>query len=157
VTVRRPTAWPILLAAGILLAGCTASSAPGGAPSPTPTNEVDVLALAVGDCLDTHGVPRPATTVPVADCQLEHDSEAYAQIVLDESEFPGEDAVRSRAESGCVEAFAEFVGIEYDASTLDYAYYFPTAGSWAEGDRRILCLIVDPGERVTGSLRGATR
>ena len=151
----RPAA-AVLIAAGLLLAGC---STPGGTATPTPTGapEVDVLDLAVGDCLDTHGKPGITRTVPVVDCTLEHDSEAYAQTVLDEAEFPGDEAVRARAQAECTEAFADFAGVEYDASSLDYAYYFPTSGSWAGGDRRILCLIFDPAGRVTGTLEGAAR
>ena len=142
--------------AALLLAGC---SAPGAAPTPTPTGppEVDVVSLAVGDCLDTHGRPGLAKAVPVVDCSIEHDSEAYARIVLDDGEFPGDAAVTTAAETGCVEAFSDFAGIDYADSALDYAYYFPTAGSWAAGDRRILCLILDPAGRVAGTLEGAAR
>ncbi|MBU1588287.1 MAG: septum formation family protein [Actinobacteria bacterium] len=157
-TTSRPAVWLLLGAASLMLAGCSAF---GGAatPSPTPTGppEVDVLDLAVGDCLDTHGKPGITRTVPVVDCALEHDSEAYAQVVLDDADFPGDDAVKTRAQTDCPEEFAAFAGIEYDASSLDYAYYFPTSGSWADGDRRILCLIFDPAGRVTGSLEGSAR
>jgi len=153
----RPAAWPVIVATGILLAGCTAGG--GSTPTPTPDGvaEVDVLALATGDCLDTRDVTGVTATVPVMDCSTEHDSEAYAEVVLAEGDFPGADSVKASAESGCVDAFAEFVGLAYDDSTLDYAYYFPTEGSWAEGDRRIVCLVADPETRVTGSLEGAAR
>ena len=147
-----------LTTATILLAGCTALDT-RAAPSPTPTGvpEVDVLDLRVGDCLDTHGKPGITATVPVVTCDLEHDSEAYSTITLDGEIYPGDDTVRSTAEQGCTSAFVEFAGINYEESTLDYAYYFPTQGSWAEGDRRILCLILDPDARVTGTLEGAAR
>lgn len=154
---RRPAAWLAVPVGVLLLAGCTGAA--GGAPSPTPTGsgEVDVVELAVGDCLNIALPPRPAASVPVVDCSAEHEGEAYASVVLDDAEFPGEAEVRSRAESGCTEAFAGFAGIDYDSSSLDYAYYFPTAGSWKTGDRRILCLVLDPAGPVTGSLEGAAR
>lgn len=116
-----------------------------------------MLSLTVGDCIDSAVPPRPAKTITVVDCAIEHDSEAFARVDLDEADFPGEDAVRSRAESECSAAFATFVGIDYEASSLDYGYYFPTAGSWAAGDRRILCLVLDPEGPVTGTLEGAAR
>ena len=153
----RPAAWPVIVATGILLAACTAGGGPTPAPTPDGVTEVDLLALTIGDCLDTRDVTGVAAAVPVVDCASEHDSEAYAEIVLAEGDFPGADSVGDSAESGCVDAFAEFVGLAYDESTLDYAYYFPTEGSWAEGDRRILCLIADPETRVTGSLEGTAR
>ena len=148
-----------LTTATILLAGCTALGGGRADPSPTPTGvpEVDVLELSVGDCLDTHGKPGITATVPVVDCDLEHDSEAYATILLDDGPYPGDDTVRSTAEQSCSAEFVAFAGIAYEESALDYAYYFPTLGSWAEGDRRILCLILDPDARVTGTLEGAAR
>lgn len=156
---HRPAAAVALAAVSLLLVGCSALGGGGGAPTPTPTGvpEVDVVDLAVGDCLDTHGRPGVTAAVPVVDCSVEHDSEAYASIALDDGEFPGDDSVKSSAQAGCTEAFTAFAGIDYESSTLDYAYYFPTRGSWATGDRRILCLILDPEQRVTGTLEGATR
>lgn len=155
---HRPVAAAALVVASLVLAGCTALGGGGGAtPTPTGVPEVDVLDLQVGDCLDTHGRPGITATVPVVDCAVEHDSEAYATFTLDDGDFPGDDTVKSGAQASCAGAFAEFAGIDYEASTLDYAYYFPTRGSWATGDRRILCLIVDPAQRVTGTLEGAAR
>ncbi|MBX3098243.1 MAG: septum formation family protein [Salinibacterium sp.] len=148
-----------LAAACFVLAGCSALGGGVATPTPTPTGvpEVDVLELGVGDCLDTHGKPGITATVPVVDCDLEHDSEAYATIILAAGSYPGDDAVRSAAVEGCTSNFVTFAGIAYEESTLDYAYYFPTLGSWAEGDHRILCLILDPAQRVTGTLEGAAR
>ena len=157
--MRRPALVGIAVTS-FLLAGCAALGGGGGAPSPTPTGppEVSVLDLAVGDCLDTHGKPRISETVPVVDCSVEHDSEAYASITVDGDDFPGDESIKAQAQQGCVDAFATFAGIAYDDSTLDYVYYYPTAGSWAAGDRRILCLIIDPkAGQVTGSLEGAAR
>ena len=38
---------------------------------------------------------------------------------------------------------------------LDFTYYHPFEESWLDGDRVVTCMIYDPGEQVTGSLRGA--
>ena len=158
-TSHRPALVGIA-AAVLLLAGCAAFGGGGGASSPTPPGppEVSVLDLSVGDCLDTHGKPRISDTVTVVDCSLEHDSEAYASITVEGDTFPGDDAATSQAQQGCVDAFTTFMGIAYDASSLDYVYYYPTAGSWAAGDRRILCLVIDPqAGQAEGTLRGAAR
>ena len=157
-TSSRPAAAVILVALSLALTGCgTLGGAATSTPTATGDPEISVLDLAVGDCLDTHGKPGITETVPVVDCSLEHDSEAYAQVDFDGDEYPGDEAVKTRAQSDCSAAFADFSGIEYNVSALDYAYYFPTAGSWASGDRRILCLILDPAQRVAGTLEGAAR
>ena len=144
--------------AALVAGGALTACSPGvGAPTPTAAPGVDVLSLEVGDCLDLREVTGVTATVPVVDCATEHDSEAYGQVVLDDGPFPGAESVTTAAQGGCVEQFSDFVGVAYDVSALDYSYYFPTEGSWAAGDRRILCLIVDPGVRVSGTLEGAAR
>ncbi|MCU1409494.1 MAG: uncharacterized protein JWR04_201 [Rhodoglobus sp.] len=158
-TVHRPAA-VVLAAASILLAGCSVLGGAGGGPTPTPTASagVDVLDLAVGDCLQTGDARRVTKTVPVVDCAEPHDSEAYAVIELSGDDFPGAEAVTDRAVTECTAKFTAFVGLDYATSTLDFAYYFPTPTSWKSGDREILCLAIDPASAtVTGSLAGAAR
>lgn len=139
----RPAA---VVAASLMLAGCSGGG--GGTPAPTATSTA-IVDLAVGDCI--------SGDLTVVDCSTEHDSEAYASITVPGDDFPGDESIATQAGQGCTDAFTEFVGIPYDDSSLDYAFYFPTEGSWAAGDRRILCLIVDPETRVAGSLEGAAR
>jgi hypothetical protein len=159
VTRSRPAAAVILVAVSLALTGCATL---GGAatPSPTPTGppEVDVLSLDVGDCLATTGNHGTTSTVPVVECSQEHESEVYSRLVLDDDTFPGDDAVRDRAVTGCTQRFAEFVGIAYDDSSLDFAYYFPTRTSWERGDRDIVCLVIDPqAASIMGTLADAAR
>lgn len=157
---HRPVAALALAVASIVLAGCTALGGAGGAPTPTPTGvpEIDVLDLDVGDCLVTGGPGRVTQTVPVVDCSLEHDSEAYANITVEGSSFPGDDAISTQAVAECTTEFATFIGLDYEKSNLDFAYYYPTESSWERGDHEILCLAIDPGaENVTGSLAGSAR
>jgi hypothetical protein len=59
------------------------------------------------------------------------------------------------ADTGCLPEFDRFVGLAYDASTLDYYAYRPSEESWAGGDRVISCVIWDPAGQVAGSLQGA--
>jgi hypothetical protein len=149
-----------LAVASLLLAGCTATGAGAGSPTPTATGapRTDVLELAVGDCTATGGATRVTATVPVVDCDEPHDGEAYALITLDDAEFPGAEAVTDRAVEECTAEFAAFIGIDYAASKLDFAYYYPTPTSWERGDRDILCIAFDPASAtVTGTLKGAAR
>ena len=99
------------LIAGLVLAGCSGGG--GAAPSPTPTVDpgIPVRDLAVGDCIDSHGRPGISETVLVVGCGQEHDSEAYAEIVLDDGGFPGDEVVKDRAQGGCAADFVEFAGI----------------------------------------------
>jgi hypothetical protein len=151
-------------AAALALAGC--SLLPGGNGGTTPTDNetatgegetVDVFTVAVGDCLNDGGVEGEVSETVVIDCAEPHDSEAYASILIDDGDFPGDTAVADQAVADCTTEFNAFVGLDYNSSALDFAYYYPTEESWANGDREILCLIVDPAGKVEGSLQGAAR
>jgi len=146
-------------AASIVLAGCSLLGG-GGTTTDTPTGEgetTDVFTIKVGDCLNDGGVDGEVSEVPTVDCAEEHDSEAYDSILIADGDYPGEDAVLEQADSECYTSFAEFVGVSYDESALQFAYYYPTQQSWDQGDREILCLIYDEAGKTTGSLAGAAR
>jgi len=157
-TIKRALAALAVGAAGFALAGC--SLLPGGGTS-TDTGEngetVDVFTIAVGDCLNDQDIEGEVSDVVKVDCAEPHASEAYASIIMEDGDFPGDAVVEEQAVADCTTEFNSFVGVDYQTSALDFAYYYPTQASWENGDREILCLIVDPAGPVTGSLQGAGR
>ena len=167
--VRRWAAIAAIAAAGLALAGCGLLHQGGDAPrdaSGTPTagnGKASAFSIKVGDCLDDAHVQGETSTAPIVPCSGPHDSEAYARFVLDDGDYPGDDAIQADADDDCSgTAFADFVGIASADSTLQYSYYFPTADSWARGDREVICTIYqvdDAGKTVTttGSLKNAAR
>lgn len=145
--------------ASIALTGCSLFGGSGNSPAATDsaTKTADVFTIKVGDCLNDADVEGEVSEVPTVDCAQPHDSEAFASITMADGDFPGEDAVKTQSQSGCTEKFNSFVGVDYGTSKLDYSYYYPTAQSWEQGDREILCLILDPAGQTTGSLKDAAR
>jgi len=126
-----------------LLAGCSPQS--GGD---------DVFSIVVGDCLDDAEVPDEVTSLPIVDCTDPHDSEVFARTTVTGDTYPGADVLEEQLVTFCRgDAFTEFVGIPFADSQYGTRGYFPTAESWANGDRELLCTLVDEtGEPVTGSL-----
>ena len=123
---------------------------------PTVPEEVGVYKLEVGDCFAE--VPEgDVLTVPVVPCAEPHADEVFAQTSLPGGDFPGDDAIFAQADEFCIAEFNSFVGLSYEQSVLDYTYFYPTEESWLEGDRAVTCTIYDPGEEVSGSLRGVER
>lgn len=143
--------------AGLGLAGCSLLPGGGGPTNPGDGETVDVFTLKVGDCLNDGGVEGEVSETLKVACTEPHDSEAYASIIVGDGDYPGEDAILAQAEDDCTAEFDSFVGLAYEESTLSFSYYFPTEASWAGGDREILCLLVDPAGKVTGSLEGSAR
>ena len=152
------------LALGLTFSGCTAlfpSSAPPATDSSTgeeiEQTDTDVFTLAVGDCMNDTSSTE-VTEVPIVDCADAHDFEVYYDFQLDGTDYPGDEAVDTDANAGCLEAFDSFVGISYDESKYDYTYFTPTEGSWTDGDDRLVsCLIGDANGKLTGSLKGVAQ
>ena len=71
--------------------------------------------------------------------------------------YPGKAAIEKWRRAVRQRAFADFVGLPFTKSALNYTYYYPGEDSWQQGDRLILCEIYDQNGPVTGSLKGAER
>lgn len=153
-------AWQIALFVSPLLAlgGCS-QPVENTVEEPLPATEESLLTLEVGTCLNDVDQPiaQELTSVPLVDCGEPHQSEVYAEVVIDDATYPGIDELNTRAASVCEDEFGRFIGLDYSVSTLSFHFYYPTFSSWAVGDRSIYCVVFDPGVDTTGSLRGAAR
>jgi hypothetical protein len=166
---RRIAPAALVLAAGALLAalaGCTASGGGTATPTATPSagsTHASAMDIKVGDCLDDADAGTTTATAPIVPCTDPHDSEAFAEITLSGSSYPGDDAVQAQAQKGCTgDAFANFIGIAADDSTLQVSYYFPTEDSWAGGDRTVTCTVyaIDASGKTaqtTGTLKNSAK
>ncbi len=161
---RRALAALTVAAAAIALSGCALVDqfTGGGGPERDSDGQIvgsedstDVFTLQVGDCLNDAEATEQVDTVPTTPCDEPHDSEVYASVIHPDDEYPGQEAILAFADEECLAEFEVFVGGAWDTSPYDFSYYFPTEGSWGEGDREILCVIYDPEGPVTGSLEGS--
>jgi hypothetical protein len=145
------------LAFAIVLGGC-ASGLPQSSED-TAEGTVTLFDLELGDCLNDAGIPLRSdmTGVSRVSCEEPHGSELFAILGVEGSTFPGERELVSQGQDRCARAFGDFIGIPFANSTLDFRFYYPTASSWAQGDRTIYCLAFDPGLTVLGSLLNAKR
>lgn len=150
--IRRFAGAALIALAAVALTGCSLLQS---IVSGVPEGESDVFALAIGDCLNDRTAADEVTSVPIVDCSEPHDSEVYALTDTTTSDFPGTDALFTELDTFCQgDVFTEFVGIPYADSIYGTSGYIPTAESWANGDRELLCTIGDPAGQVTGSLKG---
>lgn len=160
----RPALVALTLAAAFSLSGCAFLDQLTGGPQRNADGAVvegddttDVFTIQVGDCLNDAEAAEEVETVPTVPCEQSHDSEVYASVIIPEDEYPGQQAIFELADAECLSEFEAFVGGDWDTSPYDFSYYFPTEGSWAEGDREILCVIFDPEGPVEGSLEGSAQ
>jgi hypothetical protein len=146
-------------AATVALAGCSllgqVTGGGGGSTGNGDGTDTSAFAIQVGDCINDADVSGEVETVPVVACTEPHDSEAFASIIMDDGDFPGQDAVDTAAQDGCLAAFEGYVGSVYDTSKFSISYYYPTDATWATGDREILCTLYEDGVQTTGSAQGS--
>jgi hypothetical protein len=121
----------------------------------TEGGEESVFDIAVGDCLNSQSAAGTVSELPVVPCTEAHDSEVFHIYNVPGDTFPG-DFTQMRDEQ-CMPAFQTFVGLPYDQSVIEVTTLEPTAETWADGDRELVCIAVDPAGNVTGSLQGANR
>ncbi|MFC8943251.1 septum formation family protein, partial [Streptomyces griseoincarnatus] len=132
-------------------------------PDTTATAGAEIPDLQVGDCIDTNATSGQTTLyrIPVVPCTTAHGGEIYAETTAPDSlagnrSTPTQQALWDAADAYCYPQFAKFVGMRWAKSELLYWPIAPSEESWAEGDRRILC-VVESEQPVTGSLGGAER
>ncbi|MCW2616215.1 MAG: hypothetical protein JWN08_3209 [Frankiales bacterium] len=146
----------LVLSAVLLVAGCSQDAERDDSGAVTAADDVSVEALRVGDCLETpaDGVVTDLRAVP---CAQPHDGEVFHAFDLPDSDFPGEDAVQTAGEQGCLDRFEPFVGAAYDDSELGLLPLTPVAEGWEAGDQGVLCIVQDEEGGLTATLRGAAR
>ena len=115
--------------------------------------------LRVGDCLnDPIEVEREnIVEIQEVSCDDAHHAELYARLEHPGDDYPGMGALSEYAAEECQPSFADFIGVGYRESALELYKVWPSATSWANGDREILCGVFDPSGPLTGSARGSQR
>ncbi|HWB71157.1 MAG TPA: septum formation family protein, partial [Egibacteraceae bacterium] len=139
----------------------TADDQPRQAEQPqTGGTTTSVFDLAVGDCFhDRPDLQGPIGDVEVVSCDQPHDNEVFALLNYPAGAtdpYPGQEAVQNWAEENCQgSAFQAYVGMDYASSRYYTTYLSPTADTWEQGDREVVCYLYVPDEQVTGSARGS--
>jgi len=162
VWVRALTVATIAAAAAVL-SGCSLlgnlDNVTGG---DTTTGDDDVFSIKVEECFnDETPEDETVSAVEKVDCAEPQIWEAYKSIIIEEGDgtYPGEDVVTAKSETDCKAAFADYVGIDYDSSTLYLSFYYPTQETWDQiNDREILCIVTTTDDfttKTTGSVEGA--
>lgn len=71
--------------------------------------------------------------------------------------FPGDALIAEYADDVCLQDFAGAIGVDYRASTLDFASIRPSAATWATGERAVICAVHDVDfAELTGSQLATT-
>jgi hypothetical protein len=113
---------------------------------------VSVYGLEVGDCFIDFDESE-TTFVPVS-CDEPHDAEVFIDFEYPEGPYPGDGELDVMAEELCFgQTFEDFVGRDYQSSSVFSLRSRPNEDTWVLGDRTINCVLTDELVR-TGSFAG---
>ena len=149
-----------LIVAGIFVMGSVVfATQRNDAGEITSGGSLAISELQVGDCFDPKNADaEEAEEVDTRRCDEPHQFEMVAIGTMPEGAYPAEVEFENFVGAVCLPAFDEYVGLAYEESRLEVAWYFPIEDGWNDGDRTIQCAITDPLEnQLTESLRGAAR
>ena len=156
-----------LLSIAFLIASCGGTTGSGAvtpaaiataAPSPVYDYLEDVP---IGQCLDPIRDKDDDVILAASlkSCDETHLAEVVGRRQLpytSEAPFPGDSPLARASETECRAAFSDYVGIDYDESSLDVEYQYPGPLSWPGGDRIVTCMVVGSGvTALTRSVKGS--
>lgn len=118
---------------------------------------IDAFHMRVGDCFDeSSSFGEEVSEVPGVPCSQPHDYETYAVFDVSLDSFSSEESMGVTAYDSCLERFDAFVGLDYENSVLEIVTLNPTAESWEQGDREVVCALYDMNnEKLVGSTKGS--
>lgn len=141
-----------VIAAAALVGGCSDDDDPAAAPTSTAPaitpGPVAAMELVTGDCITglVIGAQERAEirSARITSCDTEHELEVFASLQLEgrdfdgteAGEYPGRERVIDAADDGCEEAFET---LDEDEDEIGLIAIWPTATSWAAGDRTVVC------------------
>ena len=108
--------------------------------------------LAVGDCLTDIPSGSLVQLVPKTDCSQPHAGEAYAVLTMPDGEYPGQATINAW-QNKCPVELESYSPDALMGDAIGVFVLYPTAQTWAQGDRAIVCVATTDTKR-TGSLRG---
>ncbi len=111
-----------------------------------------VFSLRTGECINS--APNGISGLRVLACGQPHDGEVFSTFRLAGQQYPGAAALRQKANQGCQSRLSGYMNPQLSAM-LDEAYFYPSSGAWAAGERTAVCTVRSTGGQLTGSVRTA--
>ncbi|MET0524665.1 MAG: septum formation family protein [Nocardioides sp.] len=125
---------------------------------------VSVFSIEPGQCFEGQAeVKAQLDELAEVDCAEDHAQESYAVVEYqaegdeDADTYPGDDALAKFANGACAGEYGKYVGVDYLDSELFYTYLLPSARSWEDDDRSVICFVTSAGEPLQGSVKGTKR
>jgi len=115
---------------------------------------LDAFQVHLGDCFNDPDFDADEySSLPGVPCTDPHDNEAFAVFDLTLSSYSEYD-IADISEASCVDRFEAYVGRDYESSSLDVVTMYPSAESWDQSDREVVCALYDmSGSKLVGTVK----
>jgi hypothetical protein len=134
------------------------SSSPTPGPSSTASHgplSTNVFALKPGQCFQNPPASQTVlgvTYVTVVPCTTPHNAQAFVQFTATGASYPGVDALKRQADTGCHARITKYVQKSKIKDSMSLHYLYPLESSWTSGHKSITCLIVNSKPNLKTSL-----
>ncbi len=108
--------------------------------------------LAIGDCLTDIPDGSLVSVVPKVGCDEPHSGEVYAVLTMPDGAYPGGTTIDAW-QNRCPGELQSYSPDAMADESVGVFVLYPTAETWATGDRAITCIATTDDKR-TGSVRG---
>lgn len=145
----------------LLATACGGGGGDNGGSNGPPSVEkaINISELEVGLCVSPEDDNLYVSEMWLPECGEEHLMEVAGLYQLEEtvnSNYPSALGLKQRAYEDCQPYFERYVGIPFWDSVYDIETITPSASTWGQGDREVVCLVVyAEGETLTTSVRDA--
>jgi hypothetical protein len=124
-----------------------------------PENTIPFTDLEVGACFDDTDYSYQLTGLVLSKpCDQPHLNELYyrEELPAASDNTAPDPADLEAADANCVAAFADYVGLDYYSSVLEFYTIAPNNDEWRAGERSHLCILYEQGyTEMTGSMRNS--
>jgi MFS family permease len=150
--------WVLVLAGAIISAALLSANRASANGQITKSGNVSIFSLHVGDCFQnpSGNSQLSVTGVTAVPCSTAHNAQAFAAFSATGASYPGNAKLLREASRGCQSRESGDLDRSKLTSTMSLHFLFPEQQSWADGHRRVTCLVVDSAPDLTSSLLTAS-
>lgn len=112
-----------------------------------------VFKLRPGECFNSG---HNGIDLTLRSCSTPHDAEVFAWFTVPGSAWPGDTALKTKAESGCTSRLAGYMNPALATTALDQEYIYPDALAWRAGVHTVICDVRSAAGPITGSVRSGS-
>ncbi|MET9592704.1 septum formation family protein [Streptomyces sp. NPDC006516] len=154
-SARGISAAVALLAIGAV--GCSDAIDSATAGAKKVVRQRSVFSLTPGDCYNPNSGATESEefSVEIVPCEEAHEGQVVGEFSIEgESKYPGDEGASKIADEQCPAESLKFISDTWAVPEgVELFYYYPTAESWATGDRSVSCTYAKETGTFTDSLK----